>query len=166
MDRPWMDEKIIFKSKTMNKVLFICILMIGYLSGRAQSIKTSEVPAVVTAALKKDYPYATNVNWETQDGMYEASFLNNKTEIAQVYSDKGILALTETSIEVSSLPAGVKEYFAKNLMNAEITEASKIVNSQGMVSYEAEVNNTVYLFTANGQFLRKYVEEGDEEDKE
>jgi hypothetical protein len=179
MDRPWMDEKIIFNSKTMNKVLFICILMIGFCSGQAQSIESLDVPAVVTAALKKDYPYATNVKWESQDGMYEASFKyevedgmsNNtpviiKTEMAVVYSDKGIFALTETSIEISALPAGVKEYVAKNLMNAEITEASKIVNSQGMVSYEAEINKTDYIFTATGQFLRKYTEDGDEEDKD
>ena len=95
----------------MNKVLFICILMIGCLSGQAQAIKTSEVPSVVTAALKKEYPYATNIKWEMQDGMYEASFVNMKAEMAVIYSDKGIMALTETPVEVSALPANVFDYF-------------------------------------------------------
>lgn len=139
----------------MNKVLFICILMIGCLSGQAQAIKTSEVPSVVTAALKKEYPYATNIKWEMQDGMYEASFVNMKAEMAVIYSDKGIMALTETPVEVSALPANVFDYFRKNLVNANITEASKFVDSQGITSYEVEVDKTDYFFTANGQFLRK-----------
>lgn len=161
----------------MNKVLFICILMIGYLSGQAQrAIETSEVPTVVTAALKKDYPYAINVEWETQDGMYEGSFEFEiedgmyegspriiKVEMAVVYSDKGIMALTETSVEVSSLPIGVREYFAKKVTNGEISEASKIVNSKGSVSYEVEVNNEDYLFNGDGKFLRKVTEEDNDQ---
>ena len=153
----------------MNKVLVICILMIGYLSGQAQqAIETSEVPSVVIAALKKDYPYAINVKWETQDGMYQASFKFEiedgmyegsprivKVEMAVVYSDKGIMALTETSVEVSSLPVGVREYFVKKVPNGEISEASKIVNSYGSVSYEVEVNNEDYIFNGDGKFLRK-----------
>jgi hypothetical protein len=150
----------------MNKVLFICILMIGYLSGQAQAIKTSDVPSVVTGALKKEYPYATNIKWEMEDGMYEASFLNNKAEMAVVYSDKGVLALTETQIEIAALPASVREYFAKNMMNTSISEASKIVDSQGIVSYEVEVDKTDYLFTGNGQFLRKQFDNEEDDDKE
>ena len=160
------DVLNIFKSKTMNKVLVICILMVGYISGHGQAIKTSEVPSVVTSALKSNYPYATNIKWEMEDGMYEASFMNSKAEMAAVFSDKGILALTETKIEVSSLPAGVQEYVAKNLMNAKISEASKMVDSQGIVSYEVEIDNTDYLFTANGQFLRKQFDDEEDDDKE
>ena len=152
----------------MNKVLFICILMIGYLSGQAQAIKTSDVPSVVTAALKKEYPYATNIKWEILDGMYEASFKWQvedgmqdgsprivKGEMSVIYSDQGIKALTETPVEVSTLPANVLDYFRKNLITATITEASKFVDSQGITSYEVEVDKTDYFFTANGQFLRK-----------
>lgn len=86
--------------------------------------------------------------------------------MAVVYSDKGVLGLTETQIEVASLPEGVREYFAKNMMNTPIGDASKLVNSQGSVSYEVEVNNEVYIFNANGKFLRKYAEDEDDEDKE
>jgi hypothetical protein len=167
-----MGVLIIFKSKTMNKILFICILMIGYCSGQAQEMNASDVPAVVTAALKKDYPYARNVKWESQDGMYEASFKYEvedgtsggtpviiKAEMAVVYSEKGDKALTETPVEVSSLPAGVREYFAKKMLNGQITEASKIVNSQSMVSYEVEFMDEDYLFTGGGQFLRKLPKE-------
>ena len=146
----------------MTKVLFICILMIGYLSGQAQAIKTSDVPSVVTGALKKEYPYATNIKWEMQDGMYEASFLNMKAEMAVIYSDKGIMALTETPVvDFSTLPANVLDYFRKNLINANITEASKFVDSQGITSYEVEVDKTDYYFTANGQFLRKQADDDD-----
>ena len=160
----------------MNNVLFICILMIGYLSGQAQAIETSEVPSVVTAALKKEYPYASNVKWETQDGMYEGSFKFKledgmyegsprivTTEMSVVYSDKGVLALTETQIEIASLPAGVREYFAKNMMNTSISEASKVVNSQGMVTYEVEVEKIDYLFTGGGKFLRKLADDDDDD---
>ena len=62
--------------------------------------------------------------------------------------------MTETPCEVSALPANIMAYLTKNVVGAKITEASKLVDAQGIVSYEVEANNIDYLFTANGQFLR------------
>jgi len=70
--------------------------------------------------------------------------------------------MTETKVEISSLPAGIMEYIAKNIPGGKISEVSKIVDAKGLISYEAEVNKTDYVFTANGQFLSK--KEGDNDD--
>jgi len=138
----------------MNKLLVICLLLVGFYSAQAQSIKPSEVPTAVTSVFKKNYPYATDAKWENADGMYEVSFKNANKDISVLYSYKGELAMTETPCEVSALPANIMAYLTKNVVGAKITEASKLVDAQGIVSYEVEANNTDYLFTANGQFLR------------
>ena len=148
----------------MNKLLFICILSIGYCSVQAQSLKPAEVPAAVSSVFKSNYPYATNAKWEMEDGFYEVSFQNAKNDMSVLYSSKGELAMTETKCEISSLPPAIMEYFTKNIVGAKITDAAKLVDSQGIVSYEAEVNNADYLFTAGGQFLRKQVDEDGDND--
>lgn len=149
----------------MNKLLCLCILLAGYLSGHAQSLKAGDVPSAVLSKFKYQYPSATNPKWESEDGMYEATFMNNKVETSVLYSIKGELAMTETVItDYTSLPAGILDYITKNVLNAKISEASKLVDAQDIVSYQVEINNTDYLFTANGQFLSKRVEEDDDND--
>jgi len=158
----WRSKLLIFKSLTMNKVLFICILLTGCFSIQAQSIKPADVPAAVTSVFKNNYPYATDAKWENEDGMYEVSFKNANKDISVLYSYKGELAMIETPCEVSALPANIMAYLTKNVVGAKITEASKLVDAQEIVSYEVEVNNTDYLFTANGQFILTRADDDDD----
>lgn len=148
----------------MKKLLFLLAFAIPLL-GFAQKVKDSDVPAAVKNKFASLYPNI-KAKWEKEGANYEAEFEQNETETSVVFDASGNLLETETEIAISSLPAAVSEYFAKNYNGAKITEASKIVAADGTITYEAETKDGDFLFDANGNFIKKDVDEHDDKDEE
>ena len=46
----------------------------------------------------------------------------------------------------------------KNLPGEQIKEASKITDSKGVATFEAEIKNVDYIFDKNGNFIKKVEE--------
>ncbi|MDQ3109618.1 MAG: PepSY-like domain-containing protein [Bacteroidota bacterium] len=131
-------------------------LCTGY--AHAQKLKAAEVPAAVKENFQKQYPSVTVVDWEKEDGNFEAEFEVGETETSVVYEASGKLIMTETEIAVSELPKAVGEYLAKNLPGQKIKEAAKMTDASGTITYEAEVDKADYIFDASGNFIKKEVE--------
>ncbi len=53
---------------------------------------------------------------------------------------------------------------AKSRASLQRKWSAKLVDAQGIVSYEVEVNKEDYLFTVGGQFLQKQVTQEDDKD--
>lgn len=53
---------------------------------------------------------------------------------------------------------------SKNLNSKKITEAARIVDAGGQVTYEAEIGGRDYIFDAKGNFIK--AEDDDPEDDE
>lgn len=119
---------------------------------KEKKMKT-EVPTTVLIAFHKDYPQVKNVDWDAEDGVYEADFKLNKQEISVTYSANGQKQETETEIQVNQLPPNAKAYILKNNLG-KIKEAAKIVNADGTITYEAEVKKGDVMFDQNGNFLK------------
>ncbi|HEY3251500.1 MAG TPA: PepSY-like domain-containing protein [Ignavibacteria bacterium] len=138
--------------KKLIVILFICAFG---LSINAQNLKESDIPSPVKEKFSSMYPHVTDAKWEMENGKYEAEFKQNNVETSVLFEANGTYFQTEVEIPVSSLPAGVSDYVSKNLRDSKITEASKIFSSKGIVTYEAEIGRTDYLFDATGNFLSK-----------
>jgi len=142
------------------KVLIILVGLVCFAcSGCQSSEKQIDVPAAVLAKFKDLYPDVKNAKWEQEDNRYGAEFDVNGVETEVQFQPDGNLFLTETEIEVSALPAGVADYVNQNMPGKKINEASKLLSVDGTVTYEAEVDNTDYIFDATGTFISKEVEE-------
>ena len=128
----------------------------------AQTVNEAEVPDRVKAEFTKQYPTTKVDNWEKEGANYEAEFKVNNVETSAIYDERGKFIQTETEINVTELPPAVTEYITKNLAGKNTTEAEKITDASGMVSYEAEVDNAEYLFDSKGSFVRKEMEEQDD----
>ena len=145
-------------------ILVFIMLAFTYVSS-AQKLSESEVPAAVKSAFTSMYPGAEQVKWEMEDGKYEAEFKESGTEISVLFESSGTYVQTETEIQVSSLPENVHKYVKENLAGKTIKEASKITDTGGVITYEAEVDNNDYLFNENGEFIKKNTESPESEDE-
>lgn len=149
----------------MKRILFL-LVSVTIFSGcaNAQKMKSSEVPAAVKSAFERQYPDVKDVDWEKEDSNYEAGFEVNKIETSVVYDVSGNLIETEVEIAVSALPQTAQDYIAKNYPKSKISEAAKITDASGAITYEAEVGESDLIFDANGNFVKEIKEKADKED--
>lgn len=144
------------------------LLFIGCKPSESKSSEPQiEVPAGVQSKFQSMYPDVKDVKWEKEDTRFGADFDFNGVETEVQFFEDGSLFMTETKIPVDDLPSVITEYFNQNLPGKKISEASKLVTVEGIVTYEAEVDNVDYLFDAVGTFAGMEAEEkGEKEEKD
>ncbi len=124
-------------------------------TGIAQDLKTKDVPGVVKAALQKNYPQAKNVGWEKEKGNYEANWGGKSGEDNSVqFTPAGKFIEIVKAIPATELPKSIVDYVHKNYKGAKITEAGKVTDAQGKLSYEVEVQRKDIIFDQNGNFVK------------
>lgn len=121
----------------------------------AQKIKESEVPKAVTTSFNTNFSGVKSKSWEKEkDCTYEVDFDLNKIENSATFKPDGTLIETETEIAISELPKAVNNYLAKNYKDKKIKEAAKIVDAEGNLKYEVEIDNKDLLFDQQGNFIK------------
>ena len=142
----------------MKKLFLPAVLGLLFIAnqGSAQKIKNADVPAIVKSALTQKYPDAANVTWEKEKGNYEANWGGkSKEDNSVVFTPEGSLVEVVKAIPVSELPAAITAYVKKNYPGVKITEAGKVTDAKGKVSYEAEVKGKDLVFDESGNFIKK-----------
>lgn len=118
------------------------------------SFAGTDVPAAVKTKFASLYPTIKKAKWDKEDANYEAEFEMNEVETSVLFDAAGNVLETETEIKISELPKAVQDYCAKTWPGKKIAEASKIVDSKGTVTYEAEIDKTDQIFDAGGNFVK------------
>jgi hypothetical protein len=139
----------------MKKIILLTGIAFLTLSVSAQKLKNSEVPATIKTSFEKLYPSTKVENWEKEGNNYEAEFTKESTEMSVLLGPNGQLIETETEIKPADLPPSVSAAIKKNFAGKTVKEASKIVDTKGGVTYEAEINGKDYLFDINGNMITK-----------
>jgi hypothetical protein len=113
------------------------------------------VPVVVKTALKQKYPEAKNVGWEKENGNYEANWGGKSGEDNSVqFKPNGDFIEIVKAIPVNKLPENVIIYVNTHYKGSKITEAGRVTDAQGKLSYEAEVKGKDVIFDEDGKFVR------------
>jgi hypothetical protein len=137
----------------MKKLFIILILFLAVSAVFAQKANTKEIPSDVKLKFESLYPQASAVKWTKEEANYEAEFRDKDVEMSVVIDSKGNLLETEQEIPVNSLPESVTNYIASTYPGKKITEAAKITDAKGTVTYEAEVGRKDVIFDANGKIV-------------
>ena len=138
----------------MKKIILILAITLTGSFAYAQKMSSSDVPTVVTSKFSSLYPNCKAEQWKKEKGNYETKFKQNDTKTCVVIDPNGNLVRTATTITNSELPKSVNDYVAKNYADNKITKAEKVIDADGTVRYEADVNKTNLCFDVNGLFLR------------
>ena len=113
------------------------------------------VPSAVKTALAKKYPDASKVTWEKENGNYEANWGGKSGEDNSVqFTPAGSFIEIVNAISVNELPNPVSAYVNTHYKGAKITEAGKVTDAKGKLSYEAEVHGKDIVFDENGKFVK------------
>lgn len=153
------------------KNILITAATVIFVSGTAsaQKMKSTEVPTQVKEAFAKKYP-GQKAEWEKEGSDYEAEFDLNKVESSAVFGSDGTFKELEQEIKTSELPKAVTDYCAKNFPDHKLSEAAKITDASGKLSYEAEMSKGKEhfdaLFDHQGHFIKKSVASTKEEGKD
>lgn len=146
----------------------LAVLTIGCAS--AQKMNEAEVPAKVKEAFQKKYPGAKAEKWEKENDGYEAEFDLNKVESSAVFDANGNFRELEQEIKTSALPKNVTDYCTKNFSGYKLSEAAKIADASGMITYEAEMSKGKEhfdaLFDDKGNFVKKSETKSGKEEKD
>lgn len=143
----------------MKKIISLTAILFA-LSGTtfAQEKESKErinVPAVVKTALHKKYPEAKKVTWEKEKGNYEANWGGKSGEDNSVqFKPDGDFIEIVKAIPINQLPEPVIMYVNKHYKGAKITEAGKVTDSLGNLSYEAEIKGRDVIFDKDGNFVK------------
>ncbi len=149
----------------MKNVILISISLVLGFTACGQKVKKEDVPASVTTKFASLYPKVQDAKWSKENVGFEAEFEVNKVEMSANFDASGNLLETETEMNVSELPASIKEYIKTKYNDAKIKEAAKIVDAKNIITYEAEVNDADLIFDAQGKFIKE-IKEAEEKEAE
>jgi hypothetical protein len=148
----------------MKRHILFCVCAWFAFSLNAQSLKDREVPDLIKKTVMDMYPTASKIDWEIEDGMYEAEFDQQGKEVTVVVAMNGMFTMVETEIEPTELPGGVLSYISMHHKGADPVKASKIMDRNNSVTFEVEAGDTDYLFDERGNFISSEVEEEEGDD--
>jgi hypothetical protein len=139
----------------MKKLLIIlCFAASTFSAGFAQRIKDADVPQTVKNVFTKSYP-GLNAKWEKENGNYEARFKKDGKLMSATFQPDGKFLKSEMVIKESELPAVALNYIKTNYKGKRVKESFKITGADGVVSFEAEIDDRDVIFDANGKYLRE-----------
>ncbi len=156
----------------MKKIInTIAVIVLSINSSSAQKVKEAEVPKAVITSFQTHFKGGKVEAWDKEkNGEFEAEFKLNKIEMSANFSADGKLMETEEEIATATLPKTATDYITKNYAGIKIEEAAKITDSNGKITYEAEVKKgkeeIELMFDANGTFIKKVVETKDDTKKD
>lgn len=139
------------------KKLFITIFLIAVSSSAySQNMPEEQVPSLVKDKLYADFK-ATDVTWEMEDNMYEASYLEEQMEKSVIINVEGIVIAVETQIDPANLPQPALNYISEFYQGAQILEA-EFIQTKDANFYKAEINHNgsiiELIFDESGNFQR------------
>jgi uncharacterized protein YxeA len=143
----------------MKKIIGLTAILFAMSSATfAQENESNEhinVPAVVKTALYKKYPEAKKATWEKENGNYEANWGGKSGEDNSVqFTPSGNFIEIVNAISVNQLPPNVATYVKQHYNGAKITEAGKVTDAKGNLSYEAEIKGRDVIFDKDGNFVK------------
>jgi hypothetical protein len=140
-------------------LLAFIVLSLTTTTATAQKVKSADVPAAVKNALLKKYPSASTVTWEKEKRNFEANWGGrSKEDNSVVFTPDGSFVEMVVAIPVSDLPLGVVTYIKAHYPGTKITEAGRVTNAKGGITYEAEVKGKDLIFDQEGNFQRAEVD--------
>ena len=139
-------------------ILMIACAGLFCFSVSAQKLNATKVPTAVLSTFAKQFPAATDANWEKEGKEFEVAFKEKGQPMTVSLDAKGTLLESETSMKSTELPVAILKYLSDNFKGKTILSADKTV-AGSKVTYEIVVEKGKELvFDANGKFIKKVKE--------
>ena len=139
----------------MKKLSVLLALSLICFYTKAQKIKEAAVPELVLNSFTNNFPGASGVTWTKSDNMYLANFNQARTVIKAILDSLGNILETDQKINNKEIPLRALEYVQQHCPKQKIKESYKIIEPDGTIKYEIELNANFLYFTETGDFIKK-----------
>lgn len=135
----------------------LAILMITTGTIFAQDIPESQVPSVIVNNFKKEFPKATDVEWEREGDQYSVEFeIGWFTDYEAWFTASGKLFKYKEEISERDLPKEIKNAIKTQYKGYRIDDVKKITEN-GVETYKVEIekgnDERNLLFSKNGTLI-------------
>lgn len=131
-----------------------------------------DAPDIVKKAFSARFESATDIEWEQEDGVWEAEFEIGEQEFTSLFTAGGEWMETETAFAIDSLPDDVLETLYSQYPDYDIMEA-EWVETPEFKGYEVEIARNgeeeaeiEVLVTPMGKIISEEVEKNNQEEGE
>lgn len=143
----------------MKKIMILAAgLMLGTVLCYAQDVPEAQVPSVVLNNFKKEFPRASDVEWELKNTQYEVEFELGLADHEVWYDATGQLVKHEEDFEARNLPESVNNTIKKSYAGYRISDVKKITTGS-TVNYKMELKKDniewKIVFSAEGGEVSK-----------
>lgn len=141
------------------KIILVMLFLVALTNCQcgAQKMGKSNVPENLKQIIQQKYG-SVDVDWDKEGDDYEASFKQNGSDISVLLSADGSIVEVEKEIKTKDLPKMVQEALSRDFNGFGIEEAA-IIESNGQITYEAEVKKSKesydLIFDENGKLIKK-----------
>lgn len=140
----------------MNKLVRATFLIAALTLGLV-SCSSWGVPSAAKQAFERDFPQASRVEWDKEDGgAFEVEFVNQGIETKALYSADGQRELTEEKLRLTLLPPTVQEQLRTLFPGQGIDDIVRRTDMAGSVYYDVEVGDIKRIFSEDGTYLGPY----------
>lgn len=126
--------------KRMKFLAFAAFLIFAFQSD-AQDLMKREVPEAIVSQFEKEFPKATDVDWEKETNYYKVDFeLKRNMDWEVWYNEDGSVVKKEEEWRKSKLPTAVKETISADFPDYRIGDVTRITEGEE-VKFEVELDS-------------------------
>lgn len=145
----------------MRTLKTIILLVFTIATVWAQDLKSTEVPEVVKIAFTKEFPNATDVEWERDRMYYKVEFEIDWMDHEVWYTEEGMLQRKEIEIMQEDLPEAVLQEIEINYSEYFADEV-KMLWYGNTTTYKMELesnkDNWEVIFDVDGRVLEERID--------
>lgn len=114
----------------MKALTFLAAALIATASVFAQDVQESEVPSVILNTFKKEFPKASDVEWERKGELYNVDFeIGFFSDYEAWFDASGKMIKYSEEISESDLPQAIKEAIKNQFDGYRIDDVEKITEN-------------------------------------
>lgn len=148
-----------------NLIVMMLSLFVFSTASLSASSLPGDVPKKVKEAFMKMHPDAEDVEWEMEDGNYEAEYEMGGYEMESLFDANGNELKCVVEVEGGELPVMVFNAVMKDYKGWEIEDVD-VEEKNGKMMYEVEVESDEGVeyglwYDSNGKLMKKEMEDDD-----
>lgn len=140
-----------------NIFLALFLLVGGMATSKAQDVNAKDVPMVIKKAFARQYPKATDVEWERKGNNYEVDFDLGRIDRKVTYTAGGKVVSVEKDIPNAQLPLTISRAVKAKYPKGRVDNVTWI-NTGGKITYKVDIEGTPDVnvwYDSSGKLIRE-----------
>lgn len=142
----------------MKSLKIAALILFTTMTVNAQDVKNEEISKNLKSQFEKEYPNATEIEWEKENNLFNVEFDIDEKEQEIWYDDSGNIIKTEHELEEAELPEAIRSKIKSSYSAFKIDDI-EMKKENDEVTYEIEIRKgwkgKTLMFNESGANIQK-----------